>query len=254
LPALFSPSVNKTSTWLFERLSFSRLAAAAWPTQLQSRLRLGRSLLDQILQKPIVIQRIGSRHTDDRQRNDAMRSFGRASMNFCVTSRIASTRVASWPPIVKSFVSIEPETSSTSMISIRSPQLREAFCRVRTRRATTKKASVEAVAPAGFYRSRRALSPIARRLRGRRIRERRSGPAFSAQPRKQRYRQQQEQQPGRANVNRCCSKPIISFHAERSPGISGSTGASCPPFNKPDWLLPATIRCPRFVPSYFANL
>ena len=39
-------------------------------------------------------------------------------MNFRVTSRMASTRVASCPPMVKSFVSIDPETSSTSMISI----------------------------------------------------------------------------------------------------------------------------------------
>src|SRR4026207_520541 len=47
-----------------------------------------------------------------------MRSFGRASMNFRVTSRIASTRVASWPPMVKSFVSIEPETSSPRLMTI----------------------------------------------------------------------------------------------------------------------------------------
>src|SRR6266571_7416822 len=45
-------------------------------------------------------------------------SFGRPSMNFRVTSRMASPRVASCPPIVKSFVSIDPETSSTSMMSI----------------------------------------------------------------------------------------------------------------------------------------
>src|SRR5256714_353904 len=47
-----------------------------------------------------------------------IRSLGRASMNLRVTSRIASIRVACSPPIVKSFVSIEPETSSASMISI----------------------------------------------------------------------------------------------------------------------------------------
>src|SRR5712691_10278938 len=47
-----------------------------------------------------------------------MRSFGRPSINFRVTSRIASTRVASEPPIVKSFVNIDPETSSTSIMSI----------------------------------------------------------------------------------------------------------------------------------------
>ena len=47
-----------------------------------------------------------------------IRSFGRASINLRVTSRIASTRVACSPPIVKSLVSIDPETSSTSMMSI----------------------------------------------------------------------------------------------------------------------------------------
>ena len=39
-------------------------------------------------------------------------------MNLRVTSRTASRRVASSPPMVKSFVNMEPETSSTSMISI----------------------------------------------------------------------------------------------------------------------------------------
>ena len=47
-----------------------------------------------------------------------MRSLGRASMNLRVTSRTASTRVASSPPIAKSFVSIDPDTSSTSIMSI----------------------------------------------------------------------------------------------------------------------------------------
>src|SRR2546430_12112656 len=47
-----------------------------------------------------------------------IRSLGRASMNLRVTSRIASIRVACSPPIVKSFVSIEPETSSARIISI----------------------------------------------------------------------------------------------------------------------------------------
>src|SRR6267378_39681 len=39
-------------------------------------------------------------------------------MNLRVTSRTASRRVASSPPMVKSFVNIEPDTSSTSMMSI----------------------------------------------------------------------------------------------------------------------------------------
>ena len=39
-------------------------------------------------------------------------------MNFRVTSRIASIRVAESPPTVKSFVNIEPETSSTTMMSM----------------------------------------------------------------------------------------------------------------------------------------
>src|SRR3954462_8057895 len=47
-----------------------------------------------------------------------IRSLGRASMNFRVTSRIASIRVADSPPILKSFVNIDAETSSASMISI----------------------------------------------------------------------------------------------------------------------------------------
>src|SRR5438552_9273048 len=47
-----------------------------------------------------------------------IRSLGLPSINLRVTSRIASTRVASCPPIVKSFVSMDPETSSTSMMSI----------------------------------------------------------------------------------------------------------------------------------------
>src|SRR2546423_5637320 len=47
-----------------------------------------------------------------------IRSLGRASMNLRVTSRIASIRVAASPPIEKSFVSIDPETSSARMISI----------------------------------------------------------------------------------------------------------------------------------------
>src|SRR5438874_1940561 len=42
----------------------------------------------------------------------------RPSMNFRVTSRIASSRVARSPPIVKSLVSIDPDTSSTSIMSI----------------------------------------------------------------------------------------------------------------------------------------
>src|SRR6266480_1808979 len=47
-----------------------------------------------------------------------LRLFGRASINFRVTSRTASNRVASSPPMVKSFASIEFETSSTSMMSM----------------------------------------------------------------------------------------------------------------------------------------
>src|SRR4030095_6004397 len=47
-----------------------------------------------------------------------IQSFGRASINFRVTSRTASRRVASSPPMVKSFASIEFETSSTSMMSM----------------------------------------------------------------------------------------------------------------------------------------
>src|SRR5207244_5832668 len=47
-----------------------------------------------------------------------MRSLGRPSINLRVTSRTPSSRVASWPPIVKSFANIEFETSSTSMMSM----------------------------------------------------------------------------------------------------------------------------------------
>src|SRR2546423_288230 len=47
-----------------------------------------------------------------------IRSLGRPSMNFRVTSRIASMRVADSPPTLKSFVNIEAETSRASMMSI----------------------------------------------------------------------------------------------------------------------------------------
>src|SRR3954471_4358812 len=47
-----------------------------------------------------------------------MRSLGRPSINLRVTSRTASSRVASSPPIVKSLVSIEFETSRTSIMSM----------------------------------------------------------------------------------------------------------------------------------------
>src|SRR6476646_996021 len=47
-----------------------------------------------------------------------IRSLGRASMKLRVTSRIASIRVAACPPILKSFVNIEAETSSASTISM----------------------------------------------------------------------------------------------------------------------------------------
>src|ERR1041385_229146 len=45
-------------------------------------------------------------------------SLGRPSMNFRVTSRIASIRVADSPPTLKSFVNIDAETSSARMMSM----------------------------------------------------------------------------------------------------------------------------------------
>src|SRR5262245_57596932 len=95
-----------------------------------------------------------------------MRSFGRASMNFRVTSRIASTRVASWPPMVKSLVSIDPETSSTSMMSIPLASICVRLLPSCGRaRATTKKAMARSSSARRILPIRAALCfPIARRV------------------------------------------------------------------------------------------
>src|SRR5207253_1449777 len=119
-PALLSPSVRRTITRLLDCLSFNRFPPAAMaepiavlpstrPMRTRSRFCnshswssvIGLTIYGRVPNAIIPI-----------------RSFGRASMNLRVTSRTASNRVASSPPMVKSFTSIELETSSTSMMSI----------------------------------------------------------------------------------------------------------------------------------------
>src|SRR5262249_20469127 len=168
LPALFSPSVNKTRTWLFERLSLSRLEADAMadpiavPSSTRPIFTRSKFCKSQSWSNVIGLTTYG------RPANAMMpmRSFGRASMNFRVTSRIASTRVASWPPMVKSLVSIEPETSRTSMMSIPLASICVRLLPSCGRaRATTKKAMARSKSARRILPTRAALCfPIARRL------------------------------------------------------------------------------------------
>ena len=132
-----------------------------------------------------------------------IRSFGRPSINLRVTSRIASTRVASCPPMVKSFVSIEPETSSTSMMSI---PLASIWVRLLPScgraSAITKIASETSSSVRRIFPARAALRfPIARRLAVDEYVSAAAGPRFPRNHATNGIASSNKSSHGRANVN-----------------------------------------------------
>ena len=126
-----------------------------------------------------------------------MRSFGRPSMNLRVTSRIASTRVACSPPIVKSLISIEPETSSTIMMSI---PLASTCVRLLPSRgrasATMKMARLRKSSARRILPARAALDlPSPRRTVVEEKTSAAAGPRWPSKIGEQRKREQEQQQP-----------------------------------------------------------
>src|SRR6266487_7127102 len=132
-----------------------------------------------------------------------IRSFGRPSMNFLVTSRIASSRVASSPPIVKSFVSIDPETSSTSMMSIPLASIWVRLLPSCGRASPTTKIASEASSSARrIFPARAALCfPIARRLAVDEYVSAAAGPRFPRKYASKGIASSSRSSHGRANVN-----------------------------------------------------
>ena len=141
-------------------------------------------------------------------------------MNFRVTSRIASTRVASWPPIVKSFVNIEPETSSTSMMSIPLASICVRLLPSCGRAsATTKKARARSSSVRRILPARAALCfPIARRLAVDEYVSAAAGPLLPRNHASMGIASNKSSSHGRANVNALLpgnqsnSRKLTSFH------------------------------------------
>ena len=196
-------------TWLFERLSLRRLAAAAMaePIAVPSSTS---PIFDplEIFQQPIVIQRhrahdigpAGKRDDADAIVRPAFDEFARHLADGVDPGRRS-------PPIVKSLVSIEPETSSTSMMSI---PLASTWVRVlpscgRAIAMTKMARLTRHQRPQKFSRSRRAVLPSARKIAVDEKVNAAAGPLLARETRQAAGCEQKQRNQGWAKVSADCS-------------------------------------------------
>src|SRR6266478_1232376 len=212
----------------------------------------------EILQKPVVIQRHGTHDiwtTGECDNADAIvwSSFYEFACDFA--DRIDSRRFL--PADGKIFRQHRArDVEHEHDINPARLDLSKAFAKLRTRQPNYQdRQRSQQQCPQNFSCARGTPFSDCLKSRCRRISQRRSWSALSAQPRQQWDCQQQQEQPGaRKRQGTVCRPPIKQVcHVERSRDIAGSTVTTSPPFTK-RIASPSSNSLSEVVASYLANL